>query len=180
MILYTLGHSNHPIEKFLGLLQGSGIQRLMDVRSAPYSRFHPQFNKKNLAEVLPSHGVEYILSGETLGGRPGDPTCYRVQSQMIEGGEPVREVDYFEVMQREWFQEGIARLLELAGGKTTAILCSEEDPVRCHRHHLIAYYLREIHPGIEVMHIRGNGNIQSAGLLWDNDSRNGSKQLRLF
>ena len=73
MRLYTIGHNAHPIEKFLGLLEAYGIRRLVDVRSAPYSRYQPHFNKNKLDGALLLRGMGYIFSGETLGGRPADP-----------------------------------------------------------------------------------------------------------
>jgi uncharacterized protein (DUF488 family) len=180
MKLYTIGHSAHPIEKFLGLLERNGIRRLVDVRSAPFSRFHPQFNKSKLDGALLLRGMEYSFSGETLGGRPADSTCYHVQMALIETDDPPREVDYAEVMKRDWFRQGIGRLLELAAGEATTILCSEEDPARCHRHHLIARYLKEAHPEIEVLHIRGDGSLIPAEALWNNGNGSGPKQLALF
>jgi uncharacterized protein (DUF488 family) len=76
MIVYTIGHSRHPIDKFLELLAGHGIVQLLDVRSSPYSRFNPQFNKANLQLSLLNHNIQYIYAGAELGGRPSDPSCY--------------------------------------------------------------------------------------------------------
>jgi uncharacterized protein (DUF488 family) len=180
MKLYTLGHNAHPIEKFLGLLAAHGIRRLVDVRSAPYSRFQPQFNKSRLDGALLLQGLEYTFAGEALGGRPADPTCFRVQMAMLAAGDLPRSVDYVEVMKREWFRQGIGRLLELAAGEATAILCSEEDPAKCHRHHLIARYLKDAHPQVEVLHIRGDGSLLPAASLWDRGNGTGRKQLSLF
>jgi uncharacterized protein (DUF488 family) len=83
-------------------------------------------------------------------------------------------------MKRAWFQEGIEGLLELAAGETTAILCSEEDPAKCHRHHLIARYLSEAHPEVEVLHIRGDASLVGAEELHSSGNGAGPKQLTLF
>jgi uncharacterized protein (DUF488 family) len=90
-------------------------------------------------------------------------------------------VDYPEVMKRKWFQDGIQRLLELADEQTTAILCSEEDPARCHRHHLIAKYLMEHHLEVNVRHIRGDGHVFGAASIRETvDDAEDTEQSALF
>ena len=104
--------------------------------------------------------IRYVYAGKELGGRPTDPTCYKA-SQIPDAvtTDYLHEVNYPEVMKRTWFEQGIGQLLELAAGSTTCIMCSEEDPAHCHRHHLIASYLMEAHPEVEILHIRGDGNL---------------------
>jgi uncharacterized protein (DUF488 family) len=160
MQLFTLGHSAHRLEKFLTLLDQYGVRTLVDVRSTPASRFHPQYNQRSLERTLAEHGLRYVFAGQALGGRPSDSTCYP-------GGRlPVRDEanpprpDYAEMMKRAWFAQGIEQLLRLAAEQPSAILCSEEDPAHCHRQHLIAAYLRLYHPEVEILHIRGNGALQ--------------------
>ena len=68
-MIYTIGHSKHPIERFIALLQQHGIDALADVRSTPYSRFNPQFNKEKLQTALAAGGVRYVFLGEELGAR---------------------------------------------------------------------------------------------------------------
>ena len=163
--LFTIGHSNHSLEKFIRLLEDNGIMTLVDVRTAPHSRYNPQFNKENLESVLPQRGIQYAHAGRFLGGRPSDPTCYKSRALPAEGADYLHEVDYPEVMQRKWFVQGIDRLLELADEQTTAIMCSEEDPAECHRHHLIARFLMAEHPEVNVRHIRGDGSVFGAKSL---------------
>lgn len=91
-----------------------------------------------------------------VGGRPSDPSCYRSGALPPEGADHLHEVDYRAIMGKDWFREAIDRLLEIACEQTTAIMCSEEDAARCHRHHLIARYLLDEHPEIDVRHIRGD------------------------
>jgi uncharacterized protein (DUF488 family) len=160
--LYTIGHSNHSLDKFVRLLENNNVTTLVDVRTMPYSRRNPQFNRENLEFILSEREMEYAYAGKYLGGRPSDPTCYWSRTLPREGADYLHEVDYMEVMKRDWFVRGIERLLEMADEHTTAIMCSEENPVECHRHHLIARYLLENHPEADVRHIRGDGSVFSA------------------
>jgi len=180
MNLFTIGHSNHSFEQFTGLLEVNSIARLVDVRSAPYSRYNPQFNKENLESALAQHWIEYVYAGNYLGGRPTDPTCYKSKQLPAEGTDYLHEVDYPEVMKRHWFMKGIDRLLELADEQITAIMCSEEDPAHCHRHHLIAKYLLAEHPEVEVRHIRGDGTVFGARSLLSSINEQSAEQLKLF
>ena len=143
MEIYTIGHSNLAIERFVEMLVDNGIQTLIDVRSAPYTQYTPHFNREALAKTLETHGIVYAFAGEYLGGRPKDPTCYRggVMPSGDVKGNYLEAVDYSEVMKRPWYQKGIARLTDIAQERRTAIMCSEEDPSHCHRQHLIAQIL---------------------------------------
>jgi len=178
--LLTIGHSNHSVEKFVRLLEDNGIELLVDVRTAPYSRYSPQFNKESLEATLPRHGMEYAYAGKYFGGRPSDPACYKSRALPAEGTDYLHEVDYPEVMKREWFVKGIDRLLELADQQRTAIMCSEEDPAACHRHHLIAQYLTNEHPEVEVQHIRADGTVYGARSILTSVDRPSGEQLSLF
>ena len=73
---YTIGHSNHSIGQFTGLLRPHGITAVADVRSAPYSRYHPLYNKDTLTMSLEKDGIKYMFLGRELGARPDDPACY--------------------------------------------------------------------------------------------------------
>lgn len=145
--LFTIGHSNHESGPFLDLLTGFSVQVVVDVRSAPYSRYVPQFNKNELTLLLEQHGFKYIFMGDVIGGKPSDPTYYDEKGR----------VQYDRLAKTSIFQQGIDRLLKgIADGWRIALLCAEEDPVKCHRHWLIAKEL-EIHRGIPVWHLRANG-----------------------
>lgn len=167
MQLLTIGHSNHSLEKFIQLLEESGVALLVDVRSAPFSRYNPHFNKESLEQALPPREIQYAFAGRYLGGRPPDPTCYKSRTLPPEGVDYLHEVDYPEVMKRDWFVKGVERLLEMADEQTTAIMCSEENPAQCHRHHLIAKYLMREHPEVRVKHIRGDGTTFGAASILD-------------
>lgn len=145
--IYTIGHSNVKFEDFLGLL--NGFEVLVDVRSIPFSKYAPQFNVENIKRELESIGIIYVFIedeyvGNVLGGRPRDDDCY-------ENGK----ILYEDVMNKAWYKEGISALIELAKKKRTVIMCSEEDPYKCHRHRLIAQSL--LREGVSVFHIRGDG-----------------------
>lgn len=151
--LYTVGHSNHSLEHFIGLLTRHEIAVLIDVRSAPYSRYSPQFNREPLRESLESSGIRYIYGGDYLGGRPSDPACYDGDGN----------VDYSRVAVQPFYERGIARLLDYSRVARTAIMCSEEDPEECHRHKLVAQTVLE--RGVPVMHIRGDARLETARML---------------
>ncbi len=180
MKLYTIGHSNHSLEKFIGLLEENSIDLLVDVRSAPYSRYNAQFNKEALQNALPQRWIEYAYAGKFLGGRPSDPTCYKDQTLPEEGADYLHKVDYREVMKRSWFIKGIDHLLEMADEHATAVMCSEEKPEECHRHHLIAKYIMENHPEVTVLHIRGDGTVYGASSVRVSVDEPPSEQLSLF
>ncbi|NJD58771.1 MAG: hypothetical protein C3F13_14720 [Anaerolineales bacterium] len=177
MPLYTIGYSNHPIDRFLGLLLDHGIRLLVDVRSTPYSRFNPQFNQKALEQALHTRGIVYYYLGDVLGGRPKDPACYIHNTVPTKADDFMHEIDYPAVMRQPWFTQGIDSLLELAGRQLTCILCSEKDPAHCHRHHLIARYLLAEHPKMTIWHILPDSSLINAGFLLGPASHTDLEQL---
>ncbi len=180
MKLFTIGHSNHDLDKFVGLLKDQGIETLVDVRTAPYSRHNIKFDKDILESALPKYHIRYVFSGKRLGGRPPDPTLYKGKKLPEEGTDYLHEVDYPEVMNRSWFSQGIDQLIEVAGHQVTGIMCSEEDPAKCHRHHLIAKYIMEDFPEVEVWHIRGDGKVYQAKSIHASLDKPAKEQLSLF
>jgi uncharacterized protein (DUF488 family) len=160
--IWTIGHSTMPIGEFLGLLRLHGIEAVVDVRTAPYSRFAPQFNKLDLHDALRRSNIAYRFEGERLGGRPSDPTCYR--SGALPGHaqreEFLKLVDYEAVKQKNWFVAGLDDVIALSARDKVALMCSEENPLDCHRHRLIASALSDRE--IEVRHIRKDGSLSTA------------------
>jgi len=150
MLIYTIGHSDHSLPEFVELLRRFGVAQLADVRSQPYSRWTPQFNREELAEGLREAGIAYLALGDALGGRPAD-------RQFYDPGE--ERPDYARLSQSEAYQAGIARLLELAQSAQTAVMCSEGDHHQCHRHLLISQTLLD--RGVSVLHIQPDGAIQA-------------------
>jgi uncharacterized protein (DUF488 family) len=140
-VIYTIGHSNLELDRFIGALRAYDISTVVDVRSMPYSRYAPWFNRDNLKVELETAGIDYRFAGDFLGGRPTDPTCYFRGVVPPSDANFLREVDYPEVAKRPWFRRGIARVLSLAQEGAVAIMCSEEDPNVCHRYHLISQAL---------------------------------------
>ena len=148
MDIYTIGHSNHKWEFFLGLLKENKIEMVTDVRVVPRSRFAPWANKA-LGESLAKEGIKYRWLGDSLGGNP---------ALMKERGKNISKADFAGWDQKESYKQGIAALLEEAARQRTAIMCAEEDPNHCHRELLIGETLRG--KGVEVRHIRAKKNIQ--------------------
>lgn len=149
VMIYTVGHSNHPIAHFLQLLQGQGVDLLVDVRSAPYSRFNPQFLRDALAAALQEHGIDYLFLGQELGARSKDPSCYDEDGR----------VSYRKLAATGLFRQGIDRLLAAAKARTVAIMCAEKDPLDCHRTILVAREL--VRRGESVAHILASGELES-------------------
>jgi uncharacterized protein (DUF488 family) len=145
--IWTVGHSKHELPVLVDLLRGPGIEVVADIRSQPFSRYNPQFNRKSLEQALPAAGIEYVFLGAELGGRPPEPEFYDADGH----------VRYGAVAATERFNSGIERLLAGAARHRVAILCSEEDPAHCHRRLLVGRVLTG--RGISVAHIRGDGHI---------------------
>jgi len=147
--LYTIGHSNHSLEKLLGLLLQYSIQCVVDVRSHPNSRYNPHFNRTGLEKTLIAAGLEYRWAGDYLGGRRNHP------GSLPDESEPSTSA----ILRDDRFQRGLERLVEIASSKRTCVLCAEEDPSRCHRSFLVARGL--LHwPNASVFHIRGDGRLE--------------------
>jgi uncharacterized protein (DUF488 family) len=158
--IFTVGHSNLGLDAFLDVLRGSEISTIVDVRSMPYSQFVPHFNREPLERDLRAAGFGYFYEAGALGGRPDDPSCYK-DGVLPEGKANFLElVDYAAVAERPWFQAGLNRAIATAAISPTALMCTEEDPLRCHRHYLIAAAL--IARGVPVQHIRASGRIYAA------------------
>jgi uncharacterized protein (DUF488 family) len=145
--IYTLGHSNHSVEKFLALLKQHNITAIADVRSTPYSRRNPQFNSKALASTLEANGISYVPLGKELGARSDDPSCY-------ENGQ----VQYGRLAQTPLFHQGIERVLTGARRFRVALMCAEKEPLDCHRTLLVSRALQA--RGAAVIHILANGDLE--------------------
>jgi uncharacterized protein (DUF488 family) len=152
LTVFSIGHSDHAIDDFVALLKQHGIDALVDVRSQPYSRWVPQFNREALAEAIEAAGLRYVWLGDMLGGRPQDQSLY--------DGEDARP-DYDRMRKRADYQAGIEQLLELAGhAAAAAIMCSEGDYRHCHRTLLITPTLLDRET--RVVHILPDGRTVEA------------------
>ena len=151
----TVGHSNHLQEILVGLLEQHGVNTLADVRSAPYSRFNPQFNRENLKDTLSTCGIRYVYLGRELGGRPEDSSCYD------ESGR----VQYRLVARTELLQGGIERVMHGAGNHCIALMCAEKEPMECHRTLLVSEALAG--RSVVVSHILEDGSLESHHSVMD-------------
>lgn len=143
----TIGHSTHALEAFVELLQKHAVSAVADVRSAPYSRYNPQFNRETLAEALKAKGIKYVFLGRELGARSEDPSCYangRVQYQRL--------------AQTDLFHAGIDRVMRGSHEHRIALMCAEKEPLDCHRTLLVARALVE--HGAMVQHILADGRLE--------------------
>lgn len=165
--LFTIGHSNQPAAHLLELLALHGVEVVVDVRSAPYSRFAPQFNRDALEPTVTQAGLRYLFMGEELGGRQLGTIRSLAE----------RLAAYDQVVATEAFRHGIGRLLRGAADYTVALLCAEEDPTECHRRVWVARALQG--HGAEVRHIRGDGRLDPEAALRRLEPPAG-RQLGLF
>jgi uncharacterized protein (DUF488 family) len=154
--LLTVGYGNRELDDVLALLRAHSVRYLIDVRSAPYSRFNPAFSKGHLAVAVEEAGIHYVFMGDALGGRPADESCY----------DEAGHVDYLACREHPDFKGGFERLrsaFEQDAG--VAILCSELRPEHCHRTKLIAEAMVEM--GVPVEHIDADGSLISHGAVMD-------------
>jgi uncharacterized protein (DUF488 family) len=147
--VFTIGHSTHSQERFIALLRQHGMTALCDVRSKPYSRMNPQFNREELKEALLAQGVEYRFLGKELGARSDDPNCY-------ENGK----VQYDRLAETELFKYGLKRVLRgMRDDFRIALMCAEKEPLECHRTILVARHLVAL--GVTVEHILADGSLEN-------------------
>lgn len=148
--VFTIGHSTHSLEAFVALLKLHGVTALADVRSAPFSRFNPQFNKDVLDRSLRAQGITYVFLGRELGARSDDPSCY-------ENGR----VQFGRLARTELFRRGIERVIRGAQEHRIALMCAEKEPLDCHRTLLVARALDDL--GVPVEHILADGRLETHG-----------------
>jgi len=147
--IYTIGYGARTIEDFIAVLQQNDIEFLADVRTAPYSRYKPEFSRAALEAELLRHGLRYIYMGDQLGGQPQDPDCY------LDG-----KVHYDAVKQKPFYRRGIARLQKaVARGYRVVLMCSEGKPENCHRCKLIGESLTDL--AIPLWHIDEKDELKS-------------------
>lgn len=146
--IYTVGHSSHSIQKFMRLLASHQIQVVADVRSSPFSKFNPQFNRINLQDSLKQAGIRYVFLGKELGARSEDPACYVAD-----------KVQYDRLAKTALFQSGLDRIVQGAKTYRIAIMCAEKDPLDCHRTILVAREL--VKRGLSIAHILEDGSLET-------------------
>ncbi len=153
--IFTIGHSNHSIEDFVALLADNSVNMVVDVRSAPRSRWVSHFNPDNLEPALERTGIDYAYMGKELGGRPNDRTAYNADGR----------VSYERAAMADDFSDAIASLVRQADERRIVLLCMERDPLECHRALLVARALAE--QEVDVRHILTDGSVESHEELMD-------------
>ena len=144
--LFTIGHSNHTLDHFLELLFAHQVSAIADVRSSPYSKYAPQFNKAALEIALRDADIDYTFLGKELGARRSEESCY------VDG-----QASYDRIAQLSIFQRGLERITEGVEHFIVALMCSESDPIDCHRSILICRELKRICPDFEITHVLADG-----------------------
>lgn len=147
-VLYTVGHSTHSLKEFTELLEQHSVNAVADVRSSPYSRRNPQFNREGLQDELSRRGIAYVFLGGELGARSSDPRCYR------EG-----KVQYNRLAATDSFRSGLERLKKGVDRYRLALVCAESDPLQCHRTILVCQQLKTT--DLEILHILKTGEVES-------------------
>jgi uncharacterized protein (DUF488 family) len=145
--VWTVGHSNHDLETLLTLVESQRIDYLVDVRSYPYSRFGPQFNRENLEIAIKGRRIGYLFLGLALGGRPGQHDHLDHEGHAL----------YGRMAQAPAFQAAIKQLIRGASEHRLALLCSCGEPDECHRRLLIGKVLCE--RGAQLRHILRDGSV---------------------
>jgi len=145
--LYTIGYSCFTIGNFIDVLKKHGISALVDVRSQPYSKYKPEFNKDNLKLELNNSGIEYVFLGKELGARTDEPEC------KING-----KVSYDRLAEHEAFKNGLCRIKKVMKKFQVALMCAEKDPITCHRTILISKNIKS--ENIVIQHILADGNLE--------------------
>lgn len=146
--IFTIGHSNHPTEKFLDLLRLNGITAVADVRSSPRTRVNPDFSQPHIEKVLSEAEIDYVFLGDELGARSADESCY-------ERGK----VKYDRLAKQMMFQDGLDRIETGAEKYRIALLCAEKEPLDCHRCILVSRHL--VGRNLEVSHILADGSTET-------------------
>jgi uncharacterized protein (DUF488 family) len=152
--LFTIGHSDHELSRFLLLLRKFEVDVIADVRSQPYSRFHAQFNRETLAKWLSSTGITYVFLGRELGARRAEPQAYQD-----------RQARYDLIRRLPAFREGLDVLRRQIVGHRVSLLCAERDPITCHRTILVCRQLRG--EGVDILHIREDGSAETTAQIED-------------
>ena len=154
--IFTIGHSNQSSASFDALLRKQKIERLVDVRSKPYSRFR-HFNREAIERRLKGLDISYLYLGDLLGGHPEADEFY-VNGRVV----------YERIASKREFRRGIKRVIDESEKKRIALMCTEEDPAKCHRHPLLASAL--IERGVQVLHLRRDGTTQDAAAITEEAS----------
>ena len=148
--LFTIGHSNHPQATFITRLGEYGISALADVRSSPFSQYVPEYNRPVLEPALGEADIAYVFLGRELGARRTEENCY------VDGRAAYRDIAGLPL-----FRAGLERLFQGMESYRVAIMCTEADPITCHRTILVCREIRRLRPGLSITHILGDGTSET-------------------
>lgn len=153
--IYSIGHGNKSANDLVNELKSFNIKFLLDIRSKPYSKWSPHFNKDKIEKELAQHDIKYVFIGDHLGGLPEDRTCYDINGKVI----------YDRIKEKDFFKEGLKRLITAnEKGVLIAIMCSESNPLQCHRSKLIGAELLS-NENISVKHIVAVNKVKSQEMV---------------
>jgi uncharacterized protein (DUF488 family) len=147
--VYTIGHSTHSLDAFIALLQGAGVEAIADARSTPFSRRLPHFSQGSLRKALSGNGIAYVPLGLELGGR-GNPHSVR---------DAHGRISYRSIAGSPEFRRGLQRVESGSARMRVALLCTERDPLQCHRGILVSRVLAA--RGARVVHILADGSTET-------------------
>lgn len=161
MKVYTIGHSNQSLDDFYEMLQSQGITCVIDVRSMPYSKYTSQFNKESILSFLKQKDILYAHFGIEFGARRED--CL-IERTVIRNKHQVHQlqVDFLEGMKTQNFLHGVDRLAKAVScGFKVALMCSEANPLECHRFSFLSRYLYEHDWDVEHIIRNSNGGVET-------------------
>ena len=147
--LFTIGHSNHSLEHFIELLLEHRLSAIADIRSSPYSKYSPHFNKDMLDSALRNANIDYMFLGKELGAQRSEDDCY------IDG-----QAKYDRIARLPAFRRGLEIVLQRVENCRIALMCSESDPITCHRTILVCRELKKMCPDLEITHLLGDGKVE--------------------
>jgi uncharacterized protein (DUF488 family) len=148
-MIFTVGHSTQPVDHLLEVLARHSIQAVVDVRSSPYSGRLPWFNKEALIESLSQSSIKYIFMGRELGGRGDGPGVFGADGR----------VRYDKIVATDSYNRAIQRVIDGSSRMRVVLLCSEKDPINCHRALMVSRSLNDV--GVLVQHILADGSLET-------------------
>jgi uncharacterized protein (DUF488 family) len=146
--LFTIGYSGLEATGFTRLLEANNINVICDVRSTPYSHYKPDFSRGPFRSFLNKSGFKYVFLGEQLGARPKDRSCY------VNG-----QATYDRISKSSFFMDGLIRIRNGVDTLNLALVCSERDPIECHRAVLVCRNLPDLRP--VTYHIHTDGTVEN-------------------
>ena len=146
--IFTIGHSNLDIIEFINLLLANQIELVVDVRSAPYSKLYPHFNRNPLEVSLMKNSIKYLFLGDSLGGRSNNVNDFS-KGRIV----------YKKIAEKEEYMYSIKTVIQNSSEYKIVLMCSEKEPLECHRTLLISRSIETLM--VKVLHSQRDGQIES-------------------